>query len=119
MLNIERPVRAGARAGLIGASRWIVVAAAVIVLGLSGGSAQLQPTKTIKVIVPLAPGGGADILARLLADHIRRTQPIGMIVENRAGAGPSSGPRQSHMPRPTVIPSDQHPELSLQRICVS
>ena len=104
MLNIERPVRAGERAGLIGASRWIVVASAVIVVGLSGGSAQLQPIKTIKVIVPLAPGGGADILARLLADHIRRTQPIGMIVENRAGAGSVIGTEEkSHMPRPTVI----------------
>ncbi len=87
MLNIERRIRTGAGAWLRGASRWIVVASAVFVVGMSGGSAQLQSTKTIKIIVPLAPGGGADILARLLADHIRRTQPIGMIVENRAGAG--------------------------------
>jgi tripartite-type tricarboxylate transporter receptor subunit TctC len=46
-----------------------------------------QSARTIKIIVPLAPGGGADILARLLVEHIGRTQRVGVVVENRAGAG--------------------------------
>jgi tripartite-type tricarboxylate transporter receptor subunit TctC len=65
----------------------IATAGAVILLGLCGQNAQSQPARTIKIVVPLAPGGGADILTRLLADHIRRTQSVGVIVENRAGAG--------------------------------
>jgi len=62
-------------------------AAALILLGLFGREALSQPARTIKIVVPLAPGGGADILTRLLADHIRRTQAVGMVVENRVGAG--------------------------------
>jgi tripartite-type tricarboxylate transporter receptor subunit TctC len=65
----------------------IVTAGTVILLAMLGQDAQPQPARAIKIIVPLAPGGGADILARTLADHIRRTQAIGMIVENRVGAG--------------------------------
>ena len=65
----------------------IVTAVAVILLGMFCQNAQTQPARTIKIIVPLAPGGGADILTRLLADHIRRTQAFGVIVENRVGAG--------------------------------
>jgi len=65
----------------------LAAAAAVILLGLLGQNAQTQSARTIKIVVPLAPGGGADILTRLLADHIRRTQSASMIVENRVGAG--------------------------------
>jgi tripartite-type tricarboxylate transporter receptor subunit TctC len=63
------------------------IVAAVMLLGLFSQDAQPQPARTIKIVVPLAPGGGADILTRLLADHIRRTQAVGMVVENRVGAG--------------------------------
>jgi tripartite-type tricarboxylate transporter receptor subunit TctC len=62
-------------------------AAAVVFLALFAHDAQSQPARTIKIVVPLAPGGGADILARVLADHIRRTEGLGVIVENRPGAG--------------------------------
>src|SRR3974390_669268 len=65
----------------------IVTAVAVILLGMFCQDSQPQPARTIKIVVPLAPGGGADLLARLLADHIRRMQAVGVIVENRVGAG--------------------------------
>src|SRR6266700_995471 len=74
------------RAQLPSAQR-TVIAVAVILLGMFCQEAQLQPARTVKIIVPFAPGGGADILTRLLADHIRRTQAMGVIVENRVGAG--------------------------------
>jgi len=67
--------------------RWTATAAVFILFGLFGHDAQSQPARTIKIVVPLAPGGGADILTRLLADHIRRTQAVGVVVENRVGAG--------------------------------
>ncbi len=66
-------------------------AAALMSLALFSGNAQSQPARTIKIVVPLAPGGGADILTRLLADHIRRTESLGVIVENRVGAGSMIG----------------------------
>jgi tripartite-type tricarboxylate transporter receptor subunit TctC len=68
-------------------ARRAATAAALVFLALCGHDARSQPARTIKIVVPLPPGGGADILARLLADHIRRSEGLGMIVENRAGAG--------------------------------
>lgn len=49
--------------------------------------ATAQANRTIKVVVPFAPGGAFDILARLLAEQIGRTQPLTIVVENRPGAG--------------------------------
>ena len=59
--------------------QFAAAAAAVILLGLFGRDAQPQPARTIKIVVPLAPGGGADILTRLLADHMRRIQAIPVV----------------------------------------
>ena len=63
----------------------ILVAAAVS--GLASNGAWAQAGRTIKLIVPYQPGGGNDILARLLAEHIGRTQGPSVVIENRAGGG--------------------------------
>jgi tripartite-type tricarboxylate transporter receptor subunit TctC len=57
-----------------------------LVTAASLGDAHAQ-TRTIKIIVPFAPAGGADILARLLADHVGRIYGPTVVVENRAGGG--------------------------------
>src|SRR4029450_11446166 len=46
-----------------------------------------QTQRTIKIVVPFAPGGGVDIVARLMADQIGRMQKVAVVVENRPGAG--------------------------------
>jgi tripartite-type tricarboxylate transporter receptor subunit TctC len=64
--------------------------AAVMLLSPFGHDAWSQ-ARPIKIIVPLAPGGGADILARLLADRLGRPPSPAFMIENRAGAGSAIG----------------------------
>ncbi len=54
---------------------------------LAASPASAQTSRAVKIIVPLAAGGGADILARVLAEQINRTQRATVVVENRPGAG--------------------------------
>jgi tripartite-type tricarboxylate transporter receptor subunit TctC len=62
-----------------------VVAAA---LGLSSAArAQTYPTRPIRFIVPLAPGGGLDFVARLFGEHLSRNIGQQIYIENKLGAG--------------------------------
>src|SRR5207342_3931240 len=49
------------------------------------------PSRTIRIIVPFAPGGGVDTLARLLAERMQAKMSVNVIVENRAGANGTIG----------------------------
>jgi tripartite-type tricarboxylate transporter receptor subunit TctC len=68
-----------------------VIAAAV--LCLCGGIAQAQtyPTKTVRVIVPFAPGGGSDFIARAIAPPLSKAMGQQFVVDNRPGAGSTLG----------------------------
>ena len=54
-------------------------------------TAQDFPTRPIRLIVPTAPGGGFDILARYLAQRMTDDHKITFAVENRVGAGTLAG----------------------------
>jgi tripartite-type tricarboxylate transporter receptor subunit TctC len=54
-------------------------------------SAQLSSTATIRIIVPFAPAGSSDTLARLLQQPLQQELKTNVIVENRAGAGTNIG----------------------------
>lgn len=49
------------------------------------------PSKAVKVIVPVPPGGAADVMARMIADHLTAKLGQPFVVENRPGAGSSIG----------------------------
>jgi tripartite-type tricarboxylate transporter receptor subunit TctC len=60
-------------------------------LATAGAMAQAYPTKAIRVIVPSSPGGGTDILARVIAAKLTEAWGQQVVVENRAGAGQMIG----------------------------
>lgn len=56
-------------------------------LAMAQGSAANYPNKTVKMIVPLTPGSGADIAGRIVAKNLAETWKQPVIIENRPGAG--------------------------------
>ena len=61
---------------------------------LTGAHAQPQaayPAKPIRMIVPFPPGGGTDILSRLVASKLTEVSKWTVIADNRAGAGGTIG----------------------------
>jgi tripartite-type tricarboxylate transporter receptor subunit TctC len=75
---------------------WIqcAVAAAALATLVVAGPALAQkdyPTKPVKMIVPFPPGGGTDIIARVLTDKLSTTLGWKMVVDNKPGAGGTLG----------------------------
>ncbi|MGY8903567.1 MAG: Bug family tripartite tricarboxylate transporter substrate binding protein [Burkholderiales bacterium] len=74
--------------------RLALASATLAALALHGQRAWAQsawPSKPVKIIVPFAPGGTTDILARAVAPELSRAFGQQFIVENRAGAGGNVG----------------------------
>lgn len=75
--------------------RWkVVLAALASSLAAATVSAQSWPTHPIKLIVPFAPGGSTDIIARLAAEPLGRELGQPVIVENVGGAAGALGTMQ-------------------------
>jgi tripartite-type tricarboxylate transporter receptor subunit TctC len=71
-----------------------ITAAALLALGLAAPTplaAQDYPSKTIRMVVPFAPGGPADMLARAIAPGMSATLKQTVVIENKAGAGGAVG----------------------------
>ncbi|MBX3662592.1 MAG: tripartite tricarboxylate transporter substrate binding protein [Burkholderiales bacterium] len=70
-----------------------VLAGAGLVLGAAPLAAQTQayPAKPVRVVVPLAPGGGSDIVARIAAQALSDAWGQSLVIDNRPGAGGTIG----------------------------
>jgi tripartite-type tricarboxylate transporter receptor subunit TctC len=65
--------------------------AALATLLISNASAQTWPAKSVRVIVPFGPGGGADLTARPVSQKLSEALGQQFVVDNRGGAGGAIG----------------------------
>ncbi len=71
-----------------------LVAVALVACAIPAARAQTFPARTVTIIVPFSPGGGADTLARMLAGPLAARWKQSVIVENRPGASGHIGASQ-------------------------
>ncbi|HEY3078249.1 MAG TPA: tripartite tricarboxylate transporter substrate binding protein [Burkholderiales bacterium] len=78
-------------------------AALVFMLGISSAFGQEYPSRTVRIIVPSAAGGGYDVIGRLLAERLSQEFGQAFVVENRPGGGTLVGTQAA-----AAAPADGH-----------
>ena len=71
------------------ARRVILLGAVGAAAAIAAGAARAQdyPVKPVRIIVPFAPGGSADVFGRYLAQRLQDSLGQGFVIDNRPGAG--------------------------------
>jgi tripartite-type tricarboxylate transporter receptor subunit TctC len=73
-------------------ARFVTALAVPLALGAAQAEeAQDFPSRTVRLVVPAAPGGPIDAVGRILADGLKGVWSVPVVVENRAGAGTTTG----------------------------
>ena len=70
-----------------------LIVLAIWLCGAAIAPAQEWPSRPVKIIIPLGPGGGGDVFSRLLAEELQKRLGQPFIVENRPGGGLNIGTR--------------------------
>ncbi|HLU80192.1 MAG TPA: tripartite tricarboxylate transporter substrate-binding protein, partial [Burkholderiaceae bacterium] len=72
-----------------------IAGAIAAVCGTPAIAADDYPNKAIRVIVPFAPGGSTDIVARIVTQEMSQILGQTMVVENKGGAGGAIGAQEA------------------------
>lgn len=75
----------------ISAVRPVVASLALIAAVSNDALAQSYPSKAVRIVVPAVPGGGTDILARLLSPKLTEIFKQTVVIDNRGGANTTIG----------------------------
>src|SRR5271166_7198113 len=78
--------KASVREETMNRPKWLVVAS-LLLLYVCGAAAQNYPERPVTIIVPYAPGGGTDLLARMVGQKLEQRLGKAFVIENRPGAG--------------------------------
>src|SRR6266700_4740281 len=65
--------------------------AAVLLFASPAGAQDAWPQRQVTIVVPFAAGGSADLIARVLQQHLQAKTGVPIVVENKSGAGGSIG----------------------------
>ena len=65
----------------------ILALSASLLAAAAAAQAQTYPTQTVKIVVPFAPGGGVDGIARVLVSRLAEELGQSVVIENKGGAG--------------------------------
>lgn len=63
----------------------------LIALFAPSAAAAAYPDRPIRIVIPFSPGGGTDLLSRAMQPKLERALGVGIIIENRTGAGGTLG----------------------------
>jgi len=65
--------------------------AALFALSVPPAGGAGYPERPVRILVPFSPGGGTDLLCRAIQDRLERALGVGVIIDNRTGAGGTIG----------------------------
>ena len=79
---------------------WLRCIIALALAAVTSAHAQTWPVKPVRFVIPFAPGGPADIIARLTGQQLTEILGQPVVVESRAGAGGRSNLKKVRMNTP-------------------
>src|ERR1700693_2074131 len=68
-------------------ARALLLAAVLNTPAAPANAQENYPSRPVKIIAPQAPGGGVDLVARIMADRLRIAMGQSFVIENQRGAG--------------------------------
>jgi tripartite-type tricarboxylate transporter receptor subunit TctC len=82
----KREIQVSGKTSFLRAEAAHALAGGLMLAAGAGALAQAYPAKAVRVVVPYAPGGGSDVISRILAQRMSESLGRQFVIDNRAGA---------------------------------